>query len=57
MSELKPFLVRLRPDVRTLLEQTALERKKPIASIINEELRASLGKQGDLSQRLTQMLA
>jgi hypothetical protein len=57
MSELKPFLVRLRPDVRTLLEQTAQERKKPIASIINEELRASLGKQGDLTQRLTQMLA
>lgn len=57
MSELKPFLVRLRPDVRTLLEQTALERKKPIASIINEELRASLGKQGDLTQRLTQMLS
>lgn len=57
MSELKPFLVRLRPDVRTLLEQTAQERKKPIASIINEELRASLGKQGDLAQRLTQMLA
>jgi hypothetical protein len=57
MSELKPFLVRLRPDVRTLLEQTALARKKTIASIINEELRAYLGKQGDLSQRLTQMLA
>jgi len=57
MSELKPFLVRLRPDVRTLLEQTAQERKKTIASIINEELRASLGKQGDLGQRLTQMLS
>jgi len=48
MTELKPFLVRLRPDVRTLLEQTAQQRNKPIAVIINDELRSSLSKHGDL---------
>jgi deoxyxylulose-5-phosphate synthase len=57
MTELKPFLVRLRPDVRTLLEQTAQQRNKPIAVIINDELRSSLSKHGDLSQRLNKMLA
>jgi hypothetical protein len=57
MTELKPFLVRLRPDVRTLLEQTAQQRNKPIAVIINDELRSALSKQGDLSQRLNKMLA
>jgi hypothetical protein len=56
MSELKPFLVRLRPDVRELLVQAAQERHKPIAAVINDELRVALGKTGNLNQRLTQMI-
>jgi hypothetical protein len=56
MSELKPFLVRLQPDVRELLAQAAQERKKPIASVINDELRVALGKTGNLNQRLTQLI-
>jgi transcription antitermination factor NusA-like protein len=56
MSELKPFLVRLRPDVRELLVQAAQERKKPIASVINDELRSALGKTGNLNQRLSQLI-
>jgi transcription antitermination factor NusA-like protein len=56
MSELKPFLVRLRPDVRELLLQAAQERHKPIAAVINDELRSALGKTGNLNQRLSQLI-
>ena len=56
MSELKPFLVRLRPDVRELLVQASQDRKKPIACVINDELRVALGKTGNLNQRLTQLI-
>jgi transcription antitermination factor NusA-like protein len=56
MSELKPFLVRLRPDVHELLVQASQERHKAIAAVINDELRSALGKTGNLNQRLTQMI-
>jgi hypothetical protein len=56
MSELKPFLVRLRPDVVELLIQAAKMQQKPQAVIINELLRDGLSKTGDLDSRINRLL-
>lgn len=56
MTELKPFLVRLRPEVRQLLELTAKERNKSIAAVINDELEEALHINRDLDTRLSKML-
>lgn len=56
MTELKPFLVRLRPEVRQLLELTAKERNKSIAAVINDELEEALHVNRDLDTRLSKML-
>jgi predicted HicB family RNase H-like nuclease len=56
MTELRPFLVRLKPDVRTMLEKASAERKKSIAQVINEELADSLSKHADLDSRLTKLI-
>ena len=56
MSELKPFLVRLRPHVKTLLEQASQAQKKSIAAIINDELEESLSSHADLDARLSKLI-
>jgi predicted DNA-binding protein len=56
MSELKPFLVRLKPEVVRLLEKASEEQKKPQAVIINEILRDGLSKHGDLTSRINRLL-
>lgn len=56
MSELKPFLVRLRPDVARLLEKAAEEQRKTQAAIINDVLRDGLSKHGDLNSRINKMV-
>lgn len=56
MSELKPFLVRLRPEVATLLEKAAEEQRKTQASIINDVLRDALSKHGDLNSRINKLV-
>lgn len=56
MSELKPFLVRLKPEVVRLLEKASEEQKKPQAVIINEILRDCLSKHGDLTSRINRLL-
>lgn len=56
MSELKPFLVRLRPDVVELLIKAASQQQKPQAVIINELLRDGLSKTGDLDSRINRLL-
>jgi uncharacterized protein (DUF1778 family) len=56
MTQLKPFLVRLRPDVRTMLERAAEHHKKSIAAVINDELSRSLKGHSDLDTRLSKFL-
>jgi hypothetical protein len=56
MSELKPFLVRLKPEVVELLAKASQEQKKPQAAIINDVLRDGLSKHGDLSSRINRLL-
>lgn len=56
MSELKPFLVRLKPDVVRLLEKASEEQRKPQAAIINDVLRDGLSKHGDLNSRINKMV-
>ena len=56
MSELKPFLVRLKPEVVELLSKASQEQKKTQAAIINEILRDGLSKHGDLSSRINRLL-
>jgi len=56
MSDLKPFLVRLRPDVVQLLIKAAQEQKKPQAAIINQLLQDGLSKHSDLDNRINRLL-
>jgi hypothetical protein len=56
MSELKPFLVRLRPEVAELLVKAASEQNKPQAVIVNDVLRDALSKHGDLTSRINRLL-
>jgi predicted HicB family RNase H-like nuclease len=56
MTQLKPFLVRLRPDVRTMLERAAQEQSKSIAAVINDELEESLSGHADLESRLDKLI-
>lgn len=56
MNELKPFLVRLRPDVVELLEQASKSMSKTRSALINNALREYLADKGDLDQRLKKML-
>jgi len=56
MSELKPFLVRLRPEVAELLAKASNEQNKPQAVIVNDVLRDALSKHGDLTSRINRLL-
>jgi hypothetical protein len=56
MSELKPFLVRLKPEVVELLAKASEAQKKTQAAIINDTLREGLSKHGDLSSRINRLL-
>lgn len=56
MTMLIPFLVRLKPDVYSLLQSVSKDRSKSIAAIINEELSNSLSKSADLDTRLDKLL-
>ena len=56
MSDLKPFLVRLKPEVVELLAKASEEQKKTQAAIINDILKDGLSKHGDLSSRINRLL-
>lgn len=56
MNNLKPFLVRLRPDVVELLDQASKSMTETKSKIINNALREYLADKGDLNQRLSKML-
>jgi predicted DNA-binding protein len=55
-TELKPFLVRLTPTSVELLDKASKDQEKPKASIINDAIRAYLGKGGDIHSRLNKII-
>lgn len=56
MTNLIPFLVRLRPDVYSLLQSVSKDRSKSIAAVINDELADALSDRADLDTRLDKFL-
>jgi predicted transcriptional regulator len=55
-SNLKPFLVRLRPDTRALLDDAAEQERRSRASIIDEALRNHLAGYQRVQDRLDAFL-
>lgn len=54
---LKPFLVRLRADTRSLLDKAAADQRRSRASIIDELVREGLqARYGSLEPRLQRFL-
>ena len=56
VSDLKPFLVRLRPFTRALLDEAAAAERRSRASIIDEALRMHLADYQKMQDRLDAML-
>jgi uncharacterized protein (DUF1778 family) len=56
-ERLTPFLVRLRPDVRELLDRAAATEQRTLTWLINESVRRTWGKAPQpVAQRLERML-
>lgn len=55
-SDLRPFLVRLRPFTRQLLDDAAVAERRSRASIIDEALRAHLADYESMKDRLDALL-
>ena len=56
-ERLTPFLVRLRPDVRELLDQAAATEQRTLTWLINESVRRTYGgKAQPVAKRLERML-
>jgi predicted transcriptional regulator len=56
-ERLTPFLVRLRPDVRELLDQAAAAEQRTLTWLINESVRRTYGgKAAPVASRLERML-
>lgn len=54
----KPFLTRLRPDTRALLDKAAEDQRRSISSLIDEAVRAQLQpRYGELTPRLQRFLS
>ena len=54
----KPFLTRLRPDTRALLDKAAEDQRRSISSLIDEAVRAQLQpRYGQLEPRLQRFLS
>lgn len=57
MPKNTPFLVRLRPETRALLDKAAEDQRRSRASIIDEVVREALRpRYADVSQRLDVLL-
>jgi uncharacterized protein (DUF1778 family) len=57
-TENKPFVIRLRPDTRALLDAAALDQRRSRASVIDETLRKVLTERySSAAQRVNQLLA
>lgn len=58
MNQNKPFMVRLRPNTRDLLDRAAEDQRRSRASIIDELIRESLASRyGELQPRLQRFLS
>lgn len=56
-TENKPFVIRLRPDTRALLDAAALDQRRSRASVIDETLRKVLTERySSAVQRVNQLL-
>lgn len=57
MSENKPFVVRLRPSTRELLDRAAEDQRRSRASVVDEAVREYLrDKYADVNQRLNRLI-
>lgn len=57
-SKTQPFLIRLRPDTRALLDAAAEDQRRSRASIVDELVRAALSQRyGQLQPRLSRFLS
>ena len=55
--KLQPFLVRLRPTTRELLDEASAQRGRSRSNLVDEAIRAYLGGRfQDVEQRLAKML-
>ena len=55
--ENKPFVVRLRPSTRALLDRAAEDQRRSRASIVDEALREQLrAKYADVNDRLSRLI-
>lgn len=56
--KLKPFLIRMRPETRTLLEQAAADQRRSMSSIIDQSVRDQLQpRYGQLDTRIHRFLS
>lgn len=53
----KPFMIRLRPETRELLDRAAQDQRRSRASLVDEAVREHLeARYADVGERLTQLL-
>lgn len=57
MSENKPFLIRLRPQARALLDAAASDQRRSRASLVDQLIRDHLKQYEDTNSRLDRMLS
>lgn len=55
-TENKPFVVRLRPTTRALLDRAAEDQRRSRASIVDEALKEQLRRYADVNDRLNVLL-
>lgn len=57
MTQNKPFMVRLRPHTRDLLDRAAEDQRRSRASIIDQLIRENLGQRyADVNDRIARLL-
>ncbi|NBT75701.1 MAG: hypothetical protein EBT15_07000 [Betaproteobacteria bacterium] len=53
----KPFMIRLRPGTRALLDRAAADQRRSRASLVDEAVREHLeARYSDVGERLSQLL-
>lgn len=57
MSENKPFLIRLRPQARALLDAAASDQRRSRASLVDQLIRDHLKQYENTNARLDRMLS
>jgi uncharacterized protein (DUF1778 family) len=57
-QKLKPFLMRLHPDTRVLVEKAAADQRRSLSSVIDQAVREQLQpRYGELQPRLQRFLS